>query len=163
MLSNNGLCYAACTVLVTICSTGSKFCPISNFATLHALTIASRSYVLLTWTYVPAWKRNQSVSHKDSPPSEYLYTYKECVGTNLRNEFFQRKNTILQESGIHELQLVKKINKVTTVLLHTCCTSTVILSKHTYRIIIQQCKYVAIFTLVLMQVYSFPGLHCLQS
>ena len=89
--SNNGFCYAACAVHVTIFSTGGNFHLISNFAGLHALTLAARSYVLLICTYVPAWKMNQSASHKDSPLSEYLYIYKERVGTYLRNELSQRK------------------------------------------------------------------------
>ena len=45
-----------------------------------------------------------------------------------------------------ELQLVKKVDKVTNVLLHTYCTSTMMLLKNThYRIFIQQCKYIAVF------------------
>ena len=39
--------YAACTVRVTIHSTGDKFQPVSNFTEFHALTPAAHSYVLL--------------------------------------------------------------------------------------------------------------------
>ena len=39
--------YVACTVHVTNFSTGGKFRPVSNFAELHALTLAARSYALL--------------------------------------------------------------------------------------------------------------------
>ena len=38
--------YAACTVRVTIFSTGSKFRPVSNFTELNNLTLAARSYAL---------------------------------------------------------------------------------------------------------------------
>ena len=38
---------AACTVCVTIFSTGGKFQPVSNFTQLHALPLAARSYALL--------------------------------------------------------------------------------------------------------------------
>ena len=38
---------AACTAHVTIFSTGSKFCPVSNFTWLHGLTLAAHSYALL--------------------------------------------------------------------------------------------------------------------
>ena len=41
--SNNGFCYVACTVHVTIFSTGGKFCPVSNFVQLHALPLATCS------------------------------------------------------------------------------------------------------------------------
>ena len=39
---------AACTGRVTIFSTGGKFRPVSNFTQLHALTLAARSYALLS-------------------------------------------------------------------------------------------------------------------
>ena len=39
--------YAACTVCVTIFSTGGKFQTVSNFTELHALILAARSYALL--------------------------------------------------------------------------------------------------------------------
>ena len=51
MLSNNGPVYAACAVHDTIFSTGGKFQPVSNFTELHALTVATRSYVLLIHIY----------------------------------------------------------------------------------------------------------------
>ena len=38
----------ACAGRVTIFSTGGKFRLVSNFTWLHALTLAARSYVLLT-------------------------------------------------------------------------------------------------------------------
>ena len=47
MLSNNSLRLAACTVCVTIFSTGDKFRPVSDSTELHALTLATRSYELL--------------------------------------------------------------------------------------------------------------------
>ena len=40
--------YAACAVHVTVFSTGSKFCPSSNFMALHTLTLATCSFVLLS-------------------------------------------------------------------------------------------------------------------
>ena len=46
--------YTACTVRVTIFSTGGKFCLISNFVGLHVLTLAAHSYVLLC-DYLPYW------------------------------------------------------------------------------------------------------------
>ena len=36
--------YAVCAVCVTIFSTGSKFCPLSNFMELHVLTLAAHYY-----------------------------------------------------------------------------------------------------------------------
>jgi len=39
--------YATCLVCVTIFSTGGKFCPVSNFTELYALTLATCSYALL--------------------------------------------------------------------------------------------------------------------
>ena len=48
MLSNNGLCYAACAVHVTIFSIGSKVQLVSEFMELHILTQATHSYALLT-------------------------------------------------------------------------------------------------------------------
>ena len=53
MRNNNGLCLpAACTVHVTIFSTGGKFRLVSNFTELHTLTLAARSYALLGETIV---------------------------------------------------------------------------------------------------------------
>ena len=39
--------YIACTVHVTIFSTGRKLHPVSNFTELHVLTLAACSYLLL--------------------------------------------------------------------------------------------------------------------
>ena len=39
--------YTACAVHVAIFSTGGKFCPVSIFMYLHALTLVTRSYALL--------------------------------------------------------------------------------------------------------------------
>ena len=39
--------YAACAVRVTIFITGGKFCPVSIFMLLHALTLVARTYVVL--------------------------------------------------------------------------------------------------------------------
>ena len=49
---------------VTIYSTSNKFCPVWNFAQLHALTLAARSYALLLH-YI----------HNNV----YLYTYNSCL------------------------------------------------------------------------------------
>ena len=46
--SNNGLCNAACTVCVTIFSTGSKLRLVLNFMELYALTLAACSYAVMT-------------------------------------------------------------------------------------------------------------------
>ena len=48
-LSNINI-YAACTMRVTIFSTGGKFRPFSIFMYLHVLTLVARSYVLLLCT-----------------------------------------------------------------------------------------------------------------
>ena len=42
--------YTACAVCVIISSTGRKFRPVSIFTWLHALTLVTRSYVLLDET-----------------------------------------------------------------------------------------------------------------
>ena len=46
-LATTAYVYAACTVHVTIFSTGGKFRLVPNFMELHALILATRSYVLL--------------------------------------------------------------------------------------------------------------------
>ena len=48
--------YTACTVHVTISSTGGKFRPVANFMELHALTLAAHSYALLMEYMKTAYK-----------------------------------------------------------------------------------------------------------
>ena len=45
--------YTACAVCVTIFNTSGKFCLVSNFTELHALTLVARSYALLL---TPMWR-----------------------------------------------------------------------------------------------------------
>jgi len=56
--------YAACTVCVTIFSTGGKFWPISKFTELHGLIPATRSYALLL-KYINHWVN--SWAYLDAP------------------------------------------------------------------------------------------------
>ena len=49
MLSNNRLCLpAAVQYVLLFFSTDGKFRPVSNFMQLHTLTLATRSYTLLS-------------------------------------------------------------------------------------------------------------------
>ena len=63
MLSNNGLCsHTACTAHA-ICSTSVQFCMASHFTKLHALSLASRSNLLLTHCYAALLWRNKFQWH----------------------------------------------------------------------------------------------------
>ena len=53
---------AACAGRVTIFSTGGKFRPVSNFTELHALTLAARSYALLTEMIARVCGNNSKIS-----------------------------------------------------------------------------------------------------
>ena len=63
VVNSNWFQHAACPVCVTICSTGGKFQPVSNFTVLHALTLAARSCALLCTRNLPKIGPPSKTSH----------------------------------------------------------------------------------------------------